>query len=62
MTDGRAGRYGELNAFHKLSNEQVERIRERRRRGERGTELAHAYGVCRDTIYRICNGKARTRA
>lgn len=61
MTDGRSGRFGERSNHHKLTDEQVRRIRERRQRGELGTDLARAYRVSRDTIYRICNGKARTR-
>ena len=50
---------GEQHPFAKLSDEQVREIRRALVRGERGQDLARAYGVHRSTISRIKHGVRR---
>ncbi len=50
---------GEKNPACKLSNAQVEQIREEWRRGGNRSEMARRYGVRRETIWAIATGKKR---
>ena len=52
-------RAGERHPLAKLSDEQVHRVRLGLARGERGIDLARAYGVHRSTISRIKHGVRR---
>ncbi len=51
----------ERNAQCKLTREQVIAIREARRQGTPGQQLAEEYGVMRTTIYDIASGRKRKR-